>query len=63
MAVVKIEKGKYRGFGFIEAENGFRNLELLNDCIKPFKDNRDVQSIIRGYLRRNTSAKVVPISS
>jgi DNA polymerase-3 subunit epsilon len=63
VAVVKIEKGKYQGFGFIEAADGFRYVELLNDCIKHFKDNRDVQSIIRGYLRRNKSARIVPIHS
>lgn len=58
-AIVKIEKGKYYGFGFVPADNGLSNIAGLDDYIKPYKDNRDIQSIIRGYLRRNNGVKIL----
>lgn len=55
-SVVKIEQGKYIGFGYFDpaAVNG--NTEMLSDCIRPFEDNRDVQQIIRSYLRQHHQA-------
>ncbi|MGB9747761.1 MAG: exonuclease domain-containing protein [Bacteroidales bacterium] len=57
-AVVKIENGRYAGFGFIDAEciNG---LESLHDCIKAYHDNHDVQWIIRSYLRKKKVGKII----
>lgn len=56
-AVVKIEKGKYIGFGFVSCE--CNDIGAIHDYIKPYKDNRDIQSIIRGYLRRKTDLKII----
>lgn len=52
-AIVQIENGKYLGFGYAEPEQINGDLELLSDCINHYPDNRDVQTIIRGYLKRN----------
>jgi DNA polymerase III subunit epsilon len=59
--VIKIEKGKYIGFGFVPCECS--NITELHDYIKPYKDNRDIQTIIRGYLRRNSNLKIIKFSS
>jgi len=52
-SVIKIEQGKYIGFGYFDpaALNG--NPEVLDDCIRSFEDNRDTRQIIRSYLRQN----------
>ena len=52
-SVIKIEQGKYIGFGYFDpaALNG--NPEILDDCIRDFEDNRDTRQIIRSYLRHN----------
>ncbi len=52
-SVIKIEQGKYIGFGYFDpaALNG--NPEILDDCIRNFDDNRDTRQIIRSYLRQN----------
>jgi DNA polymerase III subunit epsilon len=63
LAVVKIEKGKYIGFGFVNLDSGANNLETLHDCIKPYTDNRDTQSIIHGYLIRKRGLKIVKYST
>ena len=63
LAVVKVEKGKYIGFGFISEGFGGNNFEILHDCIKPYKDNRDIQSIIHGYLYRKKGLKIINFST
>lgn len=58
-SVVKIENGKYTGFGYFDPDNLNGNPEFLDDCIKHFEDNRDVQMIIRTYLRQQKAEKVI----
>lgn len=57
-SVVKIENGRYSGFGFIDADciNG---IESLHDCIRSYRDNHDVQWIIRSYLRKKRVEKII----
>ncbi|WP_158281473.1 exonuclease domain-containing protein [Sediminitomix flava] len=51
LAVIQIEKGVYKGFGF--ADTSFRSsVEELISQVKPFQDNKDVNKIIRGFLRK-----------
>ena len=58
IAVVKVSHGSYRGFGFSGREND-GNTNKLEDCIRPYVDNKDVQVIIRGYLRRHPDMKLL----
>lgn len=53
-SVVKIENGKYIGFGYIDTESIGNDLENLSDVIKTYPDNRDVQQIIRTYLKQHS---------
>ena len=57
--VVKIENGKYIGFGYFDITEINTGYELLHDCIKPYSDNRDVQHIIKRYLKRNKVEKII----
>lgn len=57
--VVKIENGKYIGFGYVDITEINTGYELLHDCIKPYPDNRDVQHIIKRYLKRNKVEKII----
>lgn len=52
-SAVKVANGKYMGYGFFDPDTIGRNFDLLNDVIHPKNDNRDVQRIIRSYIRRN----------
>lgn len=58
-SVVSVQNGKYMGFGYISKENA-DNLELIKDCIKPFADTRDVNKIIRLYLRQKKNIGIIP---
>jgi DNA polymerase-3 subunit epsilon len=53
-SVVKIEHGKFIGFGYIDADCIGNDIENLSDAIRVYPDNRDVQQIIRTYLKQHT---------
>ncbi len=59
-SVVLVEKGTYRGFGFIDTAFD-QNLgpDDLICCVKPFDDNRDIQQILRSYLKQNGSSQII----
>lgn len=59
MTVVKVENGKYIGFGFISEENSGSNPAILHDCITPYPDNRYIKIILRNYLSRKRGLKII----
>ncbi len=59
-SVVKVENGKYIGFGYFNIDWFTDDIEKLSDVIKKYPDNRDVQQIIRTYLKQNTVEKIIP---
>jgi DNA polymerase-3 subunit epsilon len=58
--VVRVEKGRYLGFGYIDQEQSAAGMEDLFDAVKPRMDTRDTQRIIRSFLREGRSEKVIP---
>ena len=58
-SVVKIENGKYIGFGYVDFSELNFGSELLHDCIKSYPDNRDVHQIIKRYLKNNRVEKII----
>ena len=58
-SLVLVENGKYKGFGYADLEGDNTNLELLKENIQPYNDNRDIQQIIKSYLRKNKVEKVI----
>ena len=57
--VVKIANGRYAGYGYFNInEMGF-GLSALHDCIKPSKDNSDIQGILKQYLNRYKVEKII----
>ena len=63
LAVVKLEHGKYQGYGYVSREYFSGDISELNDCIKLYQDNREVQQIIRNYLKNNTIKDIIPFRS
>ncbi len=62
IGVIKIDCGKYIGYGFIEEDYYGGQISNLHACISDYHDNRDVQQIIRLYLTRNHSHRVIPFN-
>lgn len=59
-AIIKIAAGRYCGFGFAETSEGL-NHDMLNNCITPYKDNRDTHQIIQNYLKKEPRTKIIKI--
>jgi DNA polymerase-3 subunit epsilon len=57
-SVVKVENGKYIGFGYI-AVDIINGIESLHECIKAYPDNKDTHIIINQYLRQNKVIKII----
>ncbi|GGF09163.1 exonuclease domain-containing protein [Hymenobacter cavernae] len=57
--VVVVEHGRYLGFGYVDAETfSARRLADFKEVITRYNDNKDVQQIIRQYLRTKHKDKV-----
>ncbi len=51
-SVVKVENGKYMGFGFIDRESADSDISILNDCIVSYSDNKEVRRIIVAHMNK-----------
>ncbi len=58
-SVVQLENGKYIGFGFLNTEETYLQLEDIVTCIKIYEDNRDIQQIIKTYLNNHEVEKII----
>ena len=58
-SVVKIENGKYIGFGYFSTDFADDDASCLHNCIQTYPDNREVQHIIKQYLRNNRVERII----
>lgn len=58
-SAVKIVNGKYKGYGFFDIDSLGFGLESIHDSIKVSEDNRDIQIILKGYLKKNKVEKII----
>ena len=61
-SIICVEHGKYQGFGYLDFElNGNISTAVLRENIKPFPDHRDIQQILRNYLKRNRVERIIEL--
>jgi DNA polymerase III subunit epsilon len=60
LAAVLIQNGKYIGFAYFE-ESILNNIEIVIDSINQYSDNKDVQQIIRTYLKTKNDFRIVSL--
>lgn len=58
-SVIKIENGKYVGYGYFAPSFVDENPLIFHECITHYPDNREVQLIIKQYLRNNRVEKIM----
>jgi DNA polymerase III subunit epsilon len=58
-AAVKIINGKYAGYGYFNINDVGFGLTAVHDCIRNATDNRDIQVIIKGYLKNHRVEKII----
>jgi DNA polymerase-3 subunit epsilon len=56
---VKIVNGKYAGYGYFNINDMGFGLSAVHECIISSPDNRDIQVILKQYLRTNRVEKIV----
>ena len=60
-SVVLVENGVYKGFGYMDQYVLNWGIEVIREHMSYTDDNKDIYTIIRGYLRRNKVDKVVKL--
>ena len=58
-SAVKVINGKYAGYGYFNINDLGFGLTAVHDCISPASDNRDIQVILKTYLRHNKVEKII----
>ncbi len=58
-AVVLVENGEYRGFGYVEMESLTGQVEELKDAVKFYEHNPEVMRILQGYMAKGNGVKMV----
>jgi len=58
-SVIKIENGRFVGFGFFPVYTDMQTLSGLDEYIRHYNDNRDIQRIIVYYLRNKKVEKII----
>jgi DNA polymerase-3 subunit epsilon len=58
-SVIKIERGKYIGYGYIDRDIPITGPAVIDDYISNFDDNSEVQSIISNHLNAGRVVKVI----
>lgn len=58
-SAIKIENGKYIGYGYFNTEYASTDPQLIHSCIKEYRDSHEIRSIIRQYLRKGSVEKIV----
>ncbi|MCD4735785.1 MAG: GIY-YIG nuclease family protein [Bacteroidales bacterium] len=59
-AVVWVENGKFRGFGYVDyAVTDNLQKEILMESVKPYPDNKDNRHIVKSYIKNNSGCRVI----
>ncbi len=58
-SAVRIINGKYTGYGYFNINDMGFGLASVHECIKSSPDNRDIQVILKQYLRSNKVEKII----
>ena len=58
-SAIYIENGVFKGLGFFNLNYQINTVEVLQSLITPMENNRDVQHILKSYLRKNKKLKII----
>lgn len=58
LAIVWIENGAYHGYGFYDKNLPVYSTTELKQYVSNFPDNRDIQNIIKGYLKKHKKLQI-----
>ena len=62
-SAIYIENGVFKGIGFFNLNYQINKIEILQSIITPMENNRDVQHILKSYLRKNKKLKIINLNT
>ena len=62
-SAIYIENGDFKGLGFYNLNFQINTVEVLKTIITPMENNRDVQHILKSFLRKNKKLKIINLST
>ncbi len=62
-AVIMVENGAYRGFGYVDKADLNGNVEFLRDAIKHYPSYPESSRIIQRFLHEKSGTKIIPFAS
>ncbi len=60
-SLVVVENGRYVGFGYVDETFTARKLADFREAVQPYADNKDVQQIIRQYVRTKRKGEKIKV--
>lgn len=58
-SIISIEQGEYKGFGYIDHSLTEPNIDSIRDCIKKYNHNKDIQKILRGFMKKGVKKLIM----
>jgi DNA polymerase-3 subunit epsilon len=58
-SIVCVEKGIYKGYGYLDVTQSYLGVNDMLECIKPALDNKDIRYIIKSWLGKNKIEKLI----
>lgn len=58
-AIIKIENGHFSGIGYVQMDYLDGNIDLLKESVKSYQRNKEVNSILRGYLKNQEKKSII----
>lgn len=58
-SAILVENGTYKGYCFFDLNYQVTNIEVLKNILIPMQNNRDVKTIIQGYIKKNKVHKII----
>ena len=62
-SAIYIKNGVFKGIGFFNLNYQINKIEILQSIITPMENNRDVQHILKSYLRKNKKLKIINLNT
>jgi DNA polymerase III subunit epsilon len=57
--IIQVKNGRYVGFGFVPMQTIYGGVEMMNDAIDAYANNRDVQHILNTFMNKGLYERLI----
>ncbi|MFN8280865.1 MAG: exonuclease domain-containing protein [Saprospiraceae bacterium] len=62
-SAILIKNGFCSAIGYLEEDNVYQDISQIEDTLEPYHGNVETNSIIRRFIKRNSSLKIIPLQA